>query len=73
MIKQDEAIEIARKRAAEKDWAFDDPVNVVTRESWSGEVTRYEIVTNRGKLGSKARFTIDAKTGDIVSEGYIPR
>jgi len=24
-------------------------------------------------LGTKSRFTIDAATGEIISEGYIPR
>jgi hypothetical protein len=31
MIKQDQAIEIARKHAAEKNWGFAEPLNVFTR------------------------------------------
>jgi hypothetical protein len=73
MIKRGQAVEIARKRAAEKGWAFVEPLNVVTRRGWSGAVSRFEIETNAGNRGTKARFVIDAKTGDIVSEGYIPR
>jgi hypothetical protein len=38
-----------------------------------GGVNRFEIETNAGMRGTKARFTIDAKTGEILSEGYVPR
>ncbi|MDR2154828.1 MAG: hypothetical protein LBE78_07370 [Burkholderiaceae bacterium] len=73
MIEQDQTIEIARKRAAEKNWGFAEPLNVFTRRNWSGVVTRFEIETNTGRRGTKALFVIDAKTGEIISEGYIPR
>jgi hypothetical protein len=73
VIDQAQAVERARARAAEKGWAFVEPLRVVVRRSWSGAVTRYEIETNAGKLGSKARFQVDAESGDVVSEGYIPR
>jgi uncharacterized membrane protein YkoI len=73
MIERDQAIEIARQRAAEKDWAFVEPLDVVIRRGWSGAVSRIEIETNAGNRGAKARFVIDAKTGEIVSEGYVSR
>jgi hypothetical protein len=73
MIGQKESIEIARKRAEEKGWAFGEPLGVTVRQGWREELLRFEIETNAGKLGTKARFTIDAKTGEIISEGYIPR
>lgn len=73
MIEQDQAIEIARDRASEKGWAFVEPLEVVIRRSWFGGISRFEIETNAGKRGTKARFVIDAKTGKIVSEGYISR
>jgi len=73
MIEQEEAIEIARNRAEEKGWAFSEPLSVITRQDWRKGITRFEIETNAGKLGTKARFTVDAKTGEIISEGYIPR
>jgi len=73
MIEQKDAIEIARKRALEKGWAFPEPVYVIERSSWHRGITRFEIETNAGKLGTKARFTVDAETGEILSEGYIPR
>jgi hypothetical protein len=73
MIDQEAAIEIARARAVEKGWLFGEPVAVVHRKSWRGESMRFEIETNAGKRGTKARFVVDATTGAILSEGYIPR
>lgn len=73
MIGRDDAIEIARKRAAEKGWGFAEPLDIIERRGWFGKPGRFEIETNAGKRGTKARFVIDAATGDVVSEGYIPR
>lgn len=73
MIDQATAIEIARKRAALKGWGFGEPLLVVHRRGWFGQHDRFEIETNAGMLGTKARFTVDAVTGEILSEGYIPR
>ncbi|CAD7856266.1 MAG: hypothetical protein [Olavius algarvensis Gamma 1 endosymbiont] len=73
MIDPDAAIEIARKRSIEKGWAFPEPVEVVSRHRWFGGLDRFEIETNAGQRGTKSRFTIDAATGEITSEGYIPR
>jgi hypothetical protein len=73
MIEQDQAIKIARERAATNGWAFADPLEVVIRRGWFGGINRYEIESNVGKRGTKARFVIDAKTGKITSEGYVSR
>lgn len=73
MIGQQQAIEIARKRAEEKGWGFATPLDIIVGRGWRGDITVFEIETNAGKRGTKARFTIDAKTGEILSEGYIPR
>jgi hypothetical protein len=73
MIDHDAAVEIARARAREKGWAFGEPVGVQVRRGWFGQSDRIEIETNAGKRGTKARFVIDAKSGAILEEGYIPR
>lgn len=73
MITKADAIEIARARAAKNGWPFDGPIQTLERRSWSGRVTRYEIETNPQMLGAKSRFVIDAESGSVVSEGYIPR
>jgi hypothetical protein len=73
MIDQDSAIEIARARAAQNGWAFGGQLQVLHRRGWFGQHDRFEIETNAGMLGTKARFVVDAQTGAILSEGYIPR
>jgi Peptidase propeptide and YPEB domain len=73
MISRADAIEIARSRAAEKNWAFAEPLDVVHRRGWFGAAGRFEIETNAGMRGTRAHFVIDAKTGAILSEGYLPR
>ena len=73
MIEKEQAIEIARKRAVANNWAFVEPINVVVRRGWFGKISRYELETNAGNRGTKARFVIDANSGEIISEGYISR
>jgi hypothetical protein len=74
MIDRNAAVEIARARAAENGWGFVEPLEIIERRPWFGSVGgRFEIMTNAGKRGTKARFVIDAVTGRILHEGYIPR
>jgi hypothetical protein len=73
MLEQDQAIIIARDRASALGWAFAEPLSIIVRRDWFRGISRIEIETNAGKRGTKARFVIDAKTGEIVSEGYIRR
>jgi hypothetical protein len=72
MIDESTAVAIARTRAMELGWSFASPISVVHRKGWSG-MGRFEIETNAGSLGSKARFTVDVETGKVVEEGYVPR
>ena len=73
MITTDEAVRIARDRARERGWGLAEPVSVAMRRAWSGRVKSYEIQSNPRLRGTKARFTIDAETGPILAEGYLPR
>ncbi len=73
MIEKAAAIEIARLRAEEKEWSFEEPIEVIEHHGWfSKAATVFDIETNFGYFGAKAHFTIDAKTGEILKEGYIP-
>lgn len=72
-IDQETAILIARQWAANQGWAFAEPVSLITRRSWRGQVLRYEIETNAGLKGTKARFVIDANTGAVIDAGYLAR
>jgi uncharacterized membrane protein YkoI len=73
MIDRDAAVRIARARAEANGWAFAEPLEIAERRGWFGKKARYEIATNASKRGSKARFVIDAATGEVLSEGYISR
>ncbi len=73
MIDKDAAVAIARERAVQKGWAFPEPIEIVHHRGWLGGKGRYEIETNAGRRGTKAVFVIDAETGAILTEGYIPR
>jgi hypothetical protein len=73
MIDRNEAIEIARRRAAENGWAFAEPLHIIEHRGWRKGLTRFEIWTNGSNRGTKARFTVDADTGDVIDEGFIPR
>ena len=73
MITPDDAMRIAISRAKERGWGLAEPISVETRRTWSGRIKSYEIRSNPRLRGTKARFTIDAETGSILAEGYLPR
>ena len=73
MISDTEAVAIARARAVKNGWPLVDPLRVTVRRDWSGELRHYEIVSDPSRRGAKTRFTIDASTGAIRTEGYLPR
>jgi len=73
MIDRERAIELARQVAVERGWAFAEPLEVLQRKGWFGRPGRFEIETNAGSKGTKARFVIDADSGAVLSAGYIPR
>lgn len=73
MITPDQAIAAAQERAQALGWSFAEPVRCTLRRGWFGGRDRFEIETNAGRRGTKARFTIDAGTGDITDEGYLLR
>jgi len=73
VIRSEQAVEIARARALENGWAFGEPIAIIHRRGWFGQSDQFEIETNAGFLGTKARFVIDAKTGAVLSEGYVAR
>lgn len=73
MITREQAIAIARAQALAAGWAFSNPIGVIERKGWFGGVLRFEIETSAGYLGTKARFVIDAATGEVLSAGYVGR
>lgn len=74
MIEADEAVAIARGRAEVNGWRWSQPISCELRRGGFGNRgSRYEIWTNAQSRGTKARFTIDAESGAVLQEGYIPR
>jgi hypothetical protein len=73
MITQEDAIAIARARAADQGWGLGEPVAVSPRRGWFGRVRSYDVVSDPSMRGEGTRFTIDASTGAILSEGHISR
>ncbi len=74
MISREEALAIARARPAERGWGMGETPSVEeVRSGWPRRLRKYEISSNPLARGTKARFTIDAETGAILAEGYIPR
>lgn len=74
MIDEAAALATARERATQQGWAFLEPGRVITRRTWwRGTITRYEIQSNALGKGPIARFVVDAQTGAILEEGFVPR
>jgi len=72
MIDEQAALDIAKARAAENGWAFLEPFSILLRRGWWPKVNRYEIGSCTNRFGAKARFVIDADTGAVLEQGYIP-
>ena len=73
MIDRYFAIATARKHALKNGWAFSEPVKVVYRRGLFGRGGRFEIETRAESCGTRARFVVDERTGEMISEGYITR
>lgn len=73
-IDQTTALNIARRRAEDRGWAFAEPIAVSAHRGCFGRtIVSYSIRSNAGRFGTTARFVIDATTGVILTEGYISR
>ena len=67
------ALAIARKRAEEKYWDFNEPIEVTEFNGWfKGEPLSFRIDTSYGYAGASTHIKIDAKTGEIIEERYSP-
>ncbi|MET0411368.1 MAG: hypothetical protein ABW217_08720 [Polyangiaceae bacterium] len=70
---EQEAIEHARAVAREQGWAWVEPAHATFRRAWSGRGGKWEVFSNARGLGAKARVVIDAESGAILEQGYVPR
>jgi hypothetical protein len=73
MLTEKEAINLARQAAEQQGWAWIEPAHATLRRAWRGAEGRWEVFSNALGRGAKARVVIDARTGEVLDKGYIPR
>jgi hypothetical protein len=73
LISEAEAIRLAKQLADEKGWGWLDPPYATLRRPWFGPGGRWEIFSNAAGKGPKVRVVLDAQSGQIIDQGYIPR
>lgn len=71
MIKEREAIEIAKKAALKQNWIWLEPISA--ERSWQSFFRNWDIRTNVDKKGSNIYMTIDGRNGKIIKKGFAPR
>lgn len=64
----EEAIAKAKALAEHEGWFFREPAStrLISAHRW-------EVLSNAHALGAKVRVIIDARSGEIIDKGYIPR
>jgi hypothetical protein len=74
MISEEEAIEIARRVAAEKGWRWKEPVKAHrTRAFIFIGRAEWEVLTNADMRGTNVRVVVDAQDGTVLRAAYLPR
>jgi len=68
-----EAIELAKRIALEQGWGWVEPAEAIWHPAWFGNGGKWEVYSNAKGLGAKARVVIDAQTGEVLEQGYVPR
>lgn len=74
MISEEEAIEIARRVAAEKGWRWQAPVRAHRTRAWIfvGRA-EWEVRTNADMRGTNVLVVVDAQDGTVLRAAYLPR
>lgn len=74
MISEHEAIEIARRVAAEKGWRWEEPVVARrTRTLFIVGPAEWEVTTNADKRGTNVRVVLNAEDGAVLRAAFLPR
>lgn len=73
MIDREEALAIARRRADANGWGIVEPLVVTERRGWNGTIRHFDVVSDPARRGTKVRFRIEAASGDVSDEAYLPR
>jgi hypothetical protein len=67
-----DALELARKVATEKGWAWLEPVRVTKKRRWFRFVG-WIVISNADGLGCNVRVEIDDATGRTTTAAFLPR
>ena len=70
---RDEALALARARAAQHGWPFVEPVQIERYRPWWLLAPRWRVVSNHESRGSNVRVEIDERSGAVVHEAFLPR
>jgi hypothetical protein len=73
MIDQAGAVHRARQLAEAQGWTWVEPAVATLRRRWFGRGGRWEVCSNAHALGAKVRVVLDAESGQVLEQGYIPR
>jgi hypothetical protein len=73
VITEQDAIDLARHAAREQGWIWVDPARAELNRSWAGTGGTWVVFSNARGLGAVARVVIDARTGEVLEKGYVPR
>jgi hypothetical protein len=73
MITEQEAIDTAKRVAAEQGWYWQDPARALFRRAWFGPGGKWEVITT-GPVGAgpMIRVLIDGETGEVLEKRCVP-
>lgn len=67
VISEAQALQIAQRLCQERDWSWQEPVNITL--TWRGWLIR----TNWTSRGANAHITIHRDTGEVINARFLPR
>ena len=66
-----EAVDIARRVAAERGWVWLDPPVADYRKPLFRKTGLWEILSNGARRGTNVRVLIDDASGEVLEAGYV--
>lgn len=73
MMSELEALQRAQEIATERGWAWQAPAQAIWRPAWFGKGGKWEVLSNTLGKGAKVRIVLDAQSGAVLEQGYLPR
>jgi hypothetical protein len=70
---EDQARQTARELAAERGWAWVEPVRVRAARAWWVGPLRWRVWSNHDSVGMNVHVELDDATGKVLSAHFLPR